>query len=80
MIRILVDSASDYTLAEAVSKNMDFVSISVAIGENTYRSGVDATHDELYEKMAELKDFPKTSQPSPDQFLKIFEDAKGKAA
>lgn len=76
MIRILVDSASDYTMAEAAAKGLDYASITVAIGENTYHSGVDATYDELYEKMMAGKDFPKTSQPSPETFLKIFEDAK----
>lgn len=78
MIRILVDSASDYTLAEAREKGLDFVSISVAIGDTAYHSGVDASYDELYEAMMAGKDFPKTSQPSPEQFLKVFEDAKAK--
>lgn len=78
MIRILVDSASDYSLADAREKGMDFVSITVSLGGESCRDGVDASRAEMYEKLLNGKDFPKTAQPSPQDFLTIFEDAKAK--
>lgn len=78
MIRIMVDSASDYTRAEALKKGMDFVSITVSIDGESFRDGMDSSRTELYEKLIGGKDFPKTTQPSPQAFLEIFEDAKAK--
>lgn len=78
MIRILIDSSSDYTLTEAKENNLEFVPISVMLNEVTYRSGIDLEHDTFYEKMMATKEFPKTAQPSPQDFLSVFEDAKEK--
>ncbi|XCP86439.1 DegV family protein [Roseburia hominis] len=78
MIRILVDSSSDYTLAEIKEKNMELLPISIAIGEKTYVDGIDMGRDEFYEILERSGEFPKTSQPSPQEFLDVFEDAKEK--
>lgn len=78
MIRIMVDSASDYTKSEAALKGMDFVSITVSLGDMHCRDGQDATRAEMYEALMNGKDFPKTTQPSPQEFLEVFEDAKTK--
>ena len=78
MIRIMVDSASDYSQAEAREKGLDYVSITVVLNEESYRDGVDASRAEMYEMLVGSKDFPKTAQPSPQDFLNVFEDAKAK--
>ena len=78
MIRIVVDSSSDYTLEELKEKNIQQISISVSVGEKNYRGGVDITPDELYEMLLAGESFPKTSQPSPMDFLEVFEDARDK--
>lgn len=78
MIRILVDSSSDYTLAEIKEKDMELLPISIAIGEKTYVDGIDMGRDEFYEILERSGEFPKTSQPSPQEFLDVFEDAKEK--
>lgn len=78
MIRILVDSASDYLLEEAQKENLEFVPLTVMLNEVTYKSGIELKHDEFYEKLMAGKEFPKTAQPSPQDFLNIFEDAKEK--
>ena len=78
MIRVLVDSSSDYMQAEAQKNNLEFVPLTVMINDVTYKSGVELTHDEFYEKLIDGKEFPKTAQPSPQDFLTIFEDAKEK--
>lgn len=76
MIRILVDSSSDYSMQEALERQMEFVPVTVTLGRKTIRDGVDANRSELYEQLVSGKDFPKTSQPSPDAFLEIFERAR----
>ncbi len=78
MIRILVDSSSDYTVGEIRQKGLDLVPISIAIGETSYVDGFDMGRDEFYEILQNSDDFPKTSQPSPQAFLDIFEDVKAK--
>ena len=78
MIRILIESSSDYTLADAKKDNLDFVPITVMLNEESYLGGVNLEHDAFYEKLMETKEFPKTAQPSPQDFLTVFEDAKEK--
>ena len=41
MIRILVDSSSDFELNELAKWNMDFVPLTITLGENNYQDGID---------------------------------------
>jgi len=74
MIRIIVDSSADYDVAELVKKQITLVSLTINLGDKSYLDGVDITRDELYEWLIASKDFPKTSQPSPETFAKHFEE------
>ena len=76
MIKILVDSSSDFDLAELNDKNVEFVPISITLEENNYKDGIDLNKDRLYEMLAGTELFPKTAQPSPADFVEIFEKAK----
>ena len=76
MIKFLVDSASDYTALEAESKGIEFAPLKVVINGDTYLSGVDLNSDQFYNLLTTTSEFPKTSQPSPQQFLDIFEKVK----
>ena len=76
MIRIIVDSSADYLKEELDAKQMTLVSLTINLDEKLYLDGVDITRDGLYEWLMESKGFPKTSQPSPEDFLKHFEAAK----
>ncbi len=78
MVRILVDSSADYTAEEVKEFNLELVPITITLGGNTYRDGLDITKDELYEMLINGQDFPMTSQPSPQDLLDIFEDVKAK--
>ncbi len=74
MIKILVDSSSDCNLQDGTVDLM--VPISVNIDGVEYRSGVDLTSDKFYELLQSAKEFPRTSQPSPQSFIEIFEQTK----
>lgn len=74
MIKLLVDSSADCRLED---KTIDYmVPLTVNIDGAEYKSGIDITSDEFYEKLLAAKDFPRTSQPSPQEFLEIFEQVK----
>lgn len=77
MIRIVVDSSSDFSKKELKEKNIEFIPLTIMLDEKSYLDGVDITCDELYAWLvAESSNFPKTSQPSPQAFAAVFEDAK----
>ena len=78
MIRILVDSSSDYTVEEVNARNMNIVPITVDFDGTSYRDGLDITRDVFYNMLTTSEVFPKTAQPSPQDYLDIFEDAKEK--
>lgn len=78
MIRILVDSAADFSKKEIEEKGIHLVPLQVNFQEEQYLDGVNLERDEFYEKLVHRKDFPKTSQPSPQEFLDVFEEVKEK--
>ena len=75
MIRILTDSATDFTQEELQKLNVRCVPMTIAFGGDTYTDGVDLPQEIFWQRM-EAGQTPKTSQPSPDAFLSEFEDAK----
>ena len=76
MIRILIDSSSDYLREDIKEKNLELVSLNVIIDGENYIEGENLARDEFYERLKTCKEFPKTSQPSPESFLKVFNEAK----
>ncbi len=74
MIKILIDSSSDSKKDEGIFDY--FMPISVNIDGNEYKDGVDINADKFYSLLKWAKEFPKTSQPSPNEFVKIFEKVK----
>ena len=76
MIRIVVDSSSDYTMEEIKEKNLTLIPLSVTIDGTSYIEGENLERNEFYEFLKSSQDVPKTSQPSPEAFLNVFEDAK----
>lgn len=76
MIRILVDSSTDFTMEEISNKNLYHVPLTISLNGQDYLSGEDLTSDQFYELLTAGEDFPKTSQPSPQAFAEIFEKAK----
>ncbi len=78
MIRILLDSSADFSAEEAKERNLELVSINITMNGQNYRDGIDITKDEFYQMLVESEGFPMTAQPSPQDFLDVFEDAKEK--
>ncbi len=73
MVKIMLDSASD-------GKNIHpydyYVPMTVDIGGRAYKDSIDLQPLEFYKLLTTAEEFPKTSQPSPDEYISYFEDAQ----
>lgn len=76
MIKFLVDSSSDYTLEEIKENNLELVPIAITLDEVTYYDTIELERAQFYELLLNSKNFPQTSQPSPQAFLEKFLQAK----
>lgn len=72
--QIVSDSSSDFTLAQAEALNIKLVPFSVTFdGAKVFVEHQDLTTDEFYHKLLTEAAFPKTSQPTIQEYLDIFE-------
>ena len=71
-IRIVTDSASDISLEEAASLNIEVVPLSVRFGESEYTDLIDLSVSDFYARMAESDLLPSTAAPSPGAFEAAF--------
>ncbi len=78
MIRLLVDSTSDYLLEEIEERNMIMVPLNVNFGEESWLDAVEMKKDEFYDRLLHGSVLPKTSLPAPASFLEHFLQAKEK--
>ena len=76
MIRILTDSACDILPAEAQQLGVTVIPLNVTLEDGTVlRDGIDMTPSEYYTHLASCRKLPTTSQPSPEQFERLYLDA-----
>ena len=75
-IRIITDSAADFDREVAKRRKIDIVSLSVQFGSASFLDGKNLTTEVFYKLLKEGKENPKTAQPSPADFLTLFEEAK----
>ena len=59
-IRIITDSAADYTAAEIQRGNFQCVPMTVTFGDTSYEDGVDLTREAFYERLRN-GEYPSTS-------------------
>ena len=71
-IRIVTDSASDISLEEAASLNIEMVPLSIRFGESEYTDLIDLSVSDFYARMAESDLLPSTAAPSPGAFEAAF--------
>ena len=76
MVKVLIDSSSDFSLKECEERGLLMVSLSVSMNDKHFRDGRDITKDEFYELLLKSSEFPKTAQPSPQDFLDHFSKVK----
>jgi DegV family protein with EDD domain len=71
---VVVDSTADFPDAGARYPNMRVVPLYVRFGDESFRDYVDITPERFYERLQSAPEPPTTSQPTPGDFLAVFEE------
>ena len=74
-MRVITDSAADFTNEELLENDIHCVRTQVMFGDESFTPGVDLTEEVFWQRLMAGED-AKTSQPSPQTFLSEFEDAQ----
>jgi DegV family protein with EDD domain len=71
---IVLDSTADFPSAPERFPNWRIVPLYVNFDDTSYRDYVDLSPDEFYAKLASAPALPTTSQPTPGDFLAVYEE------
>jgi DegV family protein with EDD domain len=73
-VRIITDSSAHFFQPGfAARHNVTVVPLTIRIGGQTYRDGVDITTEQLFERTAGGSPIPVAEPPSPQQFAAVYE-------
>jgi len=72
VVKVISDSTSDLPVNISADLNISIVPIYIRFGESIYRHGIDMTDDEFYARIATSPIHPATSQPAPEDFIKVY--------
>lgn len=72
-VKIITDTASEITREEAEKYKINVVSMYINFSQEVLKDGVDISKEDFYRRMQ--SDTPKTSQPSPSDFLPFLKEA-----
>ncbi len=71
-IRIMTDSTSDLPESELLQRDINVVPLYVHFDQEVFRDSIDIDPKMLYEKVQQTNVYPKTSSPSPKDFIDYF--------
>jgi fatty acid kinase fatty acid binding subunit len=71
---IVLDSTADFPDAHDRYPNFRVVPLYVLFGEESYRDYIDIDPTRFYERLQTVAELPTTSQPTPGDFLAVYED------
>lgn len=72
MIKIVTDSTAYLDGSFIKENDIKIVPLKVSFGENHFKEGVDIETNEFYKRLVESKSLPKTSQPSAQDFIDVY--------
>jgi len=72
-IHIVTDSTCDLPQELQEKYGIEVVPLKVSFGDETFLDGQTLSAGDFYQKMQNLTDYPKTSQPSPGDFINAYE-------
>jgi len=75
-IRIITDSTTDFTSAEAQQLDVSIVPMRTIFGKTEYLDGIDLTHEQFYTMLEQSDELPTTSQPIPHDFEQVIRQAQ----
>jgi DegV family protein with EDD domain len=71
---IVLDSTADFPDASEHYRNWRVVPLYVNFGTDSYKDGVELGAHEFYERLRASPELPTTSQPTPGDFLAVYEE------
>jgi len=71
-LKIVMDSAGDMPDGWGQEYEIDVIPVNIHFGEEMYLQGIDMSDTEFYQRAGKSSIFPKTSQPSPAQFVQYY--------
>jgi DegV family protein with EDD domain len=74
---IVVDSTADFPEAPDRFPNWRVVPLYVRFGQDSYRDYVELGPEEFYARLRSARELPKTSQPTPGDFLAVYRELEG---
>jgi len=72
MLHIVMDTAGDLPVEWLEEYQIHTIPINIQFGDKTYLQGVDISNVEFYRMAKESGTIPKTSQPTPTQFINLY--------
>ena len=72
MLRIVMDSAGEIPDEWRNEYDVHVIPVYIQFEEKTYRQGIDLSNDEFYSLAEKTGVIPKTSQPTPQQFVDFY--------
>lgn len=76
-VRVVTDSTCDLSREALAEMGVTVVPLRVHIGEQTYLDGIDLSPSEFYRLLRTSGILPRTSQPSPAEFLEVYRRLTG---
>ncbi|AKG54251.1 hypothetical protein DGWBC_1624 [Dehalogenimonas sp. WBC-2] len=72
-VKVVTDTTADLPPAIIAELDIKVVPLYVRFGKQVYRDGVDISHEDFYTRLPVDPVHPSTSQPSPQDFLEVYE-------
>ena len=72
MVRVVTDSTCDIPLEIARQLSISIVPLHIQIGAESYCDGIDIDTDRVYHELVHGGEIPKTSAPSPGDFVTVY--------
>ncbi|WP_099188739.1 DegV family protein [Tepidibacter mesophilus] len=74
MVKIVTDSVSDLPKEYIEKYDIKVMNLNIIFGEKTYKDRVDISPNEVFKRIENNNEFPKTSQVTPFEFIETFDD------
>jgi DegV family protein with EDD domain len=72
MLKIVMDSAGEIPEEWRTEYDVEVIPVNIQFENKTYQQGVDLSNDDFYRLADSTGVIPKTSQPSPQQFVEFY--------
>jgi DegV family protein with EDD domain len=78
-VGVVTDSSADLPDGVLDRHRIALVPLQVVFGDTTFRDRVELTPKEFYRRLHQAVELPTTSQPTPDDFVRVLRDAREEA-